>query len=115
MNPAYVKMGDQGLEDRPVNNTFNGLQQPQFQQSKVPCGSAMNDQQFLDHGAWDMFQQDMMASGLQQQQPNAIPADMRRLSVQSDLNLAQQPHTPKPTPAGKYTVAVGYRHEGTFR
>ncbi|KAF7596426.1 Metallothionein expression activator [Aspergillus hancockii] len=85
MNPAFTKIETQGLETRPMNLHLNLIQQQQLQQA-----------QLLENSAWEFYPHDNLTAALPPQ-PNAIPADMRRLSVQSDVSPAQRPHTPKPT------------------
>ncbi|OGM41376.1 C2H2 transcription factor (Swi5) [Aspergillus bombycis] len=85
MNPAYAKAETPGLESRPMSLHLNLIQQQQLQQA-----------QLMENGAWDFYPHDNLTTGLPHQ-ANAIPADLRRLSVQSDVSPAQRPHTPKPT------------------
>ncbi|KAE8145142.1 hypothetical protein BDV25DRAFT_165295 [Aspergillus avenaceus] len=83
MDPAFAKIDNSGLESRPVNLHLNLIQQQQLQQA-----------QLLDNGAWNVYPHDNLTTAIPHP-ANAVPADMRRLSVQSDASPAQRPHTPK--------------------
>ncbi|KAB8232829.1 Metallothionein expression activator [Aspergillus alliaceus] len=85
MNPAFAKIETSGLESRPMNLHLNLIQQQQLQQA-----------QLLDNGAWDFYTHENLTTAFSPQ-ANVMPADMRRLSVQSDASPARGPHTPKPT------------------
>jgi regulatory protein SWI5 len=68
-------------------------QQQQLQHARVHSNNAL-DGQLLENGPWDMYQHDNLAAPLPQQ-PNTIPAGLRRLSAQSETTPAQRPLTPK--------------------
>ncbi|KAE8352598.1 hypothetical protein BDV28DRAFT_157763 [Aspergillus coremiiformis] len=85
MSPAFSKIETPGLESRPITLHLNLIQQQQLQQA-----------QLLDNSAWDFYPQDNLTAALPHQ-TSAMPADMRRLSMQSDASPAQRPHTPKLT------------------
>ncbi|KAE8161091.1 hypothetical protein BDV40DRAFT_197804 [Aspergillus tamarii] len=85
MSPAFAKAETPALESRPMNPHLNLIQQQQLQQA-----------QLMENSAWNFYPHDNLPTGLPHQ-ANAVPADMRRLSVQSDVSPAQRPHTPKPT------------------
>ncbi|THC99901.1 hypothetical protein EYZ11_000599 [Aspergillus tanneri] len=88
-NPTLVKLDSRSLNSRAVNSHFNLIQQ----HSKASCNNPL-DGQLLENGSWNIYQTEQLATALPHQ-ANTVPADIRRLSVQSDIQLPQQPHTPK--------------------
>lgn len=84
-----VKLEGPSLDSRPMNTDFNLIQQ----HSKVSCNNPLDDQ-LLENGSWGFYPNDNLTAAFTNQ-TNAVPADMRRLSMQSDVQIPQQPRTPQ--------------------
>ncbi|KAH8426977.1 putative C2H2 transcription factor (Swi5) [Aspergillus melleus] len=87
--PNMIKLDGQNLDNRPMNTDFNLIQH----HSKVSCNNPL-DSQLLENGTWNLYSNDNLGPAFANQ-TNAVPADMRRLSMQSDVQIPQQPRTPK--------------------
>ena len=92
MNPNFTKLPNHPMGAQPtINANFNLMQQQQqlLRSQSFPNNNA----QMVNDGAWDVYHQDNMSAF--PPQTNMIPADMRRLSVQSDAAPnTQRPETP---------------------
>lgn len=92
MNPSLGAYGH-AMEAQPMNTNLNLMQQQQQLLLRSQTFPGGNNAQMVDNCAWNMYQQDNLSTI--SQQPNTIPPDMRRVSVQSDVSPnSQRPHTP---------------------
>lgn len=87
--PNMMKLESQSLDGRPMGTDFHFIQQ----QSKVSCNNPL-DSQLLENGTWNLYSNDNLHAAFTSQ-ANPVPADMRRPSMQSDVQIPQQPRTPK--------------------